>query len=130
MTEHLCESCRQPGACCSGFQLNQPQWDDLHPLQVMVELASILTDDCQGRPMIGVPFLPTGRSKQDGRQTYQCGWLGDDGRCSNYEDRPMLCASFEAGSDLLCVMTCPGVGAARQSWIANVSLRETEYLGR
>jgi Fe-S-cluster containining protein len=34
---------------------------------------------------------------------YSCDWLGADGRCTNYDERPALCRSFAPKSDPLCI---------------------------
>lgn len=33
---------------------------------------------------------------------YSCEWLGEDGRCTHYEERPQLCRSYQPQSDALC----------------------------
>lgn len=99
----LCDTCRDPGHCCRGFNLsgNDGQvtfWDDAPP-----SLES------------GFPFVPLHRIDQwtvefgpDTGRTYSawrwaCSKLGADGRCTIYADRPTLCRDYEAGSDPLCV---------------------------
>lgn len=103
----LCDTCREPGACCAGFHLTSKQepafnsfWIHDGPLAPLVRMAENW-----------LPFHPVVRSStfdDEGRAYYAiklwaCDLLGEDGRCTDYENRPQLCRSFEARSDPLCV---------------------------
>jgi Fe-S-cluster containining protein len=108
----LCDTCRQPGACCRGFSLNRISdgdhltlWDDEDPLKAV-------------HPHIEseAPFHPVERLGQwtdaESGRTYSswkwsCSALGEDGRCTMYDNRPDLCRRYEAGSSPLCVMYVP-----------------------
>lgn len=107
----LCDHCRQPGRCCVGFGLNMPLNTSDTVLHVLVKLASIQHYDCQGRPQIGVPFMPLHR-KPDGRTPagwrFCCPLLDRNGRCTDYENRPALCALYRPGTDGICVEHRPG----------------------
>lgn len=101
----LCDHCRRPGRCCSGFALNLEVSEEETALHLLVRLATILHQDCQGRPMLGAPFLPLYRP--GGEWRFWCPLLGHDGRCTDYENRPLLCAMFQPGADPLCEMHVP-----------------------
>jgi hypothetical protein len=109
----LCDTCRQPGSCCSGFVLSDPKGEVTHW-------------DCATRDEInadilarsGWPFKATAiRSRWTDAATGQpyntwyfgCPLLGGDGRCTVYETRPQLCRDYAAGSSPLCVEHQPGV---------------------
>jgi Fe-S-cluster containining protein len=96
----LCDHCRNPGRCCSGFGLNLEANEDDTALHLLVKLESVLHGDCQGRPMLGAPFMPLYRAAD--RWRFWCPLLGADGRCTDYANRPRLCSDFTAGTDALC----------------------------
>lgn len=107
----LCNACRQPGACCSGFQLNGGAFGrGLSHLELLIKLGTIVaTRPPQGATNpnndgddFGLPFLPFYRAS-DGAWRFWCPNLGLDGRCTDYDHRPHLCANFEAGSNVLCI---------------------------
>lgn len=103
--EPLCDACRNPGRCCSGFGLNLPILAEETALDVLIRLARVEHRDCQGRPVVGAPFLPLYRTPE--RWRFWCPLLGRDGRCTDYEHRPEVCALFKPGGDPLCVMHTP-----------------------
>lgn len=100
----LCDTCRNPGRCCSGFLLNGGAWPAraAHPLEVLAELATVNI-----RETIGLPFMPLYRRAADGAWLFWCPNLGRDGRCTVYENRPLMCREYEAGSDPLCAEHVP-----------------------
>jgi Fe-S-cluster containining protein len=101
-----CDTCRDPGHCCAGFQLNsgkgdwQSFWVEDGPLMPLVRMAQMW-----------LPFVPMIRGPiyyVDDGAYYQiwywgCPLLGEDGRCTDYENRPDLCVRYEPKSDPLCV---------------------------
>jgi Fe-S-cluster containining protein len=105
----LCDTCRQPGHCCNGFNLSG------------TDGALVFWDDDERGPLIdeAFPFLPVQRWHQwtveggpEVGRTYsawlwRCTKLGSDGRCTIYETRPQLCRDYEAGSDRLCIEYVP-----------------------
>ena len=101
----LCDRCWRPGRCCSGFALNLEVNEEETALHLLIRLAAIVHSDCQGRPMLGVPFLPLYRTP--GFWRFWCPLLGPDGRCTDYETRPEVCAIFQPGEDPLCEMHVP-----------------------
>ncbi len=114
----LCDHCRQPGRCCSGFGLNLTMrrvriepGDEITGLHVLVMLATAVHQDCRHQPTIGVPFMPLYELKP-GHWRYWCPLLGADGRCTDYENRPRLCADFTAGTDALCAEYRPEPGGS------------------
>lgn len=110
----LCDNCVRPGRCCKGFHLGGGGFGrGKTKLEVLVMLASVVTVlSDSGRPhiaaksgpaYIGLPFLPD-QVDAGGAWLFMCPLLGQDGRCTEYEARPPLCRSYEAGSDPLCAM--------------------------
>ena len=113
----LCDHCKLPGRCCTGFTLNhhavRPEASDL---EVLAFLATVVTsnDPRDGMPlvgttkgstniMIGLPFMPL--SNTEGYRRFWCFNLDvTTGRCGDYENRPALCRHFEPGTDELCAM--------------------------
>ena len=75
--------------------------------------------------MVGLPFMPL-MTRPDGRWLLWCPVLGRDGRCTDYENRPALCRSFEAGSDPLCAMHHPSPTRPRQTPDGGVRRRSGE----
>lgn len=115
----LCDACRAPGRCCTGFYLQNGDFGRGRPaLEVLVELATAWTgtapmlgavrvhptfdltaiEDIQ----VGMPFMPLMRRPADGAWRFWCPVLRADGRCGDYENRPALCRDYQAGSDKLC----------------------------
>lgn len=100
----LCDVCLSPGACCRDLTLYRKDgalltvWDDEGPATFTSEH--------------DLPFDPIGKVGQwtdpeGGREysawNFRCRALGDDGRCTIYENRPKLCADYLPGSSPLCV---------------------------
>jgi Fe-S-cluster containining protein len=119
----LCDACAQPGRCCTGFELGGGLFGAGETaLEMLVRMATTVTamtpegyaiavrtnptPPDHDHVMIGLPFMPFYR-RADGRWRLWCPVLGRDGRCTDYENRPALCRSFEAGSESLCVMHHP-----------------------
>jgi Fe-S-cluster containining protein len=104
----LCDTCAQPGRCCSGFMLNGGSWPPAESrataLEVLGELASISMDEPKE---LGLPFLPLYRRPNDGSWLFWCPNLDLAGRCGDYENRPHLCRSLEPASDRLCIYWKP-----------------------
>lgn len=97
----LCDNCKRPGRCCSGFALNfvhQPETN----LEALVALATAWPSN----GALGLPFMPLWRTRAH-HWLYWCPLLGRDGRCTDYENRPDLCRTYQAGSDMLCAMHIP-----------------------
>lgn len=116
----ICDSCRDPGACCAGFIL----FDATSGVREPIPFSFWLSDGPLA-PLIRMaewwmPFVPATRSdtyyNDDGGyysiQRWGCPLLGEDGRCTDYDNRPELCRRYEAKSDTLCVEFEPVLEAA------------------
>lgn len=93
----LCDTCPRPGACCHGFPLSRSL-----PIAEGVGAAIGL---CAKE---GLPFYPIGTFDDDpkyrgahwpvpdGEQiwTFACTNLTAEGRCGDYENRPLLCRIY------------------------------------
>jgi len=66
-------------------------------LELLVKLATVWNSN-----HVGVPFMPLFR-RESGRWSYWCPNLSREGRCLDYENRPVTCRIFEPASDPLCV---------------------------
>lgn len=61
---------------------------------------------------------------------HRCEALGDDGRCSIYEDRPLICRSFGAVQGILCPFGCePADGLRSNAWFGMLAKRVAQ-IGR
>jgi Fe-S-cluster containining protein len=123
--EGLCGRCSAPGACCRGFYLNARQLQAAESdVEALGILAGLYTVDCNGRPMLGLPFVPAGyrtsgagkgshptRETPEDIRIFDCTLLGEDGRCTDYAHRPELCVRYEPGQDALCIMHVPAADA-------------------
>lgn len=95
-----CDACTSPGACCSGFVLNLPVFDEV----------TWREDAVAALARHGIDYMvPAGRffsPSTGGMDTirYHCTRIGTDGRCTDYENRPQLCHDYQAGQDMLCAM--------------------------
>ena len=91
-----CSNCRTKGNCCRGFALSfevpKGNWynasikklqeynlDFMHPIRPL---------DYYGSDDVQVQF--------------DCSYLGEDGLCTNYENRPELCKAYKPKQDALC----------------------------
>lgn len=92
-----CDSCRAPGHCCKGFVLSlafaAAYWRQ--------EAEWVMAD--KGLPFVPVrPIWHPEAAPDETAVIFDCTKLGADGRCTIYETRPALCASYEPGYDGLC----------------------------
>lgn len=101
----LCDTCREPGSCCSGFYLSSPNgtgnfsvWET--PLSPLILMA---TRWLPFLPVVRGPTLHCDEGDYYGIERWECPLLGDDGRCTDYDNRPQLCRDYVAGSDEICV---------------------------
>lgn len=115
----LCDTCRNPGQCCSGFTLNIGTPETY--LEALVLMATVgngtdptreglfgqsfslpdKTPEDWEHVWLGLPFLPLWKDSL-GNWRYWCIHLSANGRCTIYEDRPPLCREYKAGSCRLC----------------------------
>lgn len=112
-SQSLCDRCRNPARCCSGFALNSID-NNMTGLEALAYLAQVEHEDVNGETIIGLPFMPLWRAPPfkeklaDGTEAltwrFWCP-LNIKGRCSIYEKRPLLCATYEPQSDFLCAMS-------------------------
>lgn len=110
----ICARCVEPGHCCKRFNLSG---SENHPATFWDDEAPAVRE--------GLPFVPLERWGQwtveygpDTGRTYsswmwRCTALGEDGRCTIYDDRPDLCRRYEPLEDGLCVMAKSGPAQAQ-----------------
>jgi Fe-S-cluster containining protein len=125
----LCESCADPGRCCQSFTISSI----LFPFGtsrdvVRKHLRSGTRPRSPRVPAEPLPFEPTRPCTYYGEDPkgppeeeawiYSCPEL-KDGRCSIYDERPLLCRNYQPGKDLLCAMY-------RGSWEGEVKPYEKE----
>lgn len=102
----LCEACMSPGACCTDLSLFRHDggqfvvWKSDDPVKEL--------DKSIGRHWF-VPNQLIGEWwSENHNDTYvsyswRCTALGEDGRCTVYDHRPLLCRNYREGSSPLCV---------------------------
>ena len=102
----ICDSCRDPGACCREFMLSRK----FRPGTPIEEVAKLTREGSDGWERL--PFVPLHEVGQDPEKkdedeyvnwTFNCPKLGKDGRCTIYESRPEVCRNYEPKSTILCV---------------------------
>ena len=128
----LCDTCRAPGRCCTGFVLGGGDFARGETmLGALVALATVehygpmdwsripsrkpgetleqYTDrlPVQSRH-VGLPFMPLHVDRY-GSWQFWCPLLGRDGRCTDYENRPPLCREYQPGTDKLCAEWQPRI---------------------
>jgi len=101
----LCSICPKPGDCCKDFRLYQkgeiktfwkdegiwPVFDFLRDMRLPFNPKTIDTENINEEGKAYISWL------------FDCPKLLPDGRCGIYDDRPVLCRRFIAGTDTLCV---------------------------
>lgn len=94
-----CETCRAPGNCCKGFVLSIGKV----PVDGWRERAQAAVDG-RGLPFRAVSIRIHERHDEGDSVTpvFDCTLLGPDGRCTDYENRPSLCRTYQPGEDPLC----------------------------
>jgi len=96
----LCDTCHNPGACCRrfcpSFDVDAGAWR---------EQAIQLFRDRYHVPFFHPVEAVTFRWTPPGQVAIRCNCerLDQNGRCSDYENRPPVCVAYEPGSDGLCV---------------------------
>lgn len=92
----LCDTCSNPGSCCRGFMISS-HW---FPVDGWEELAKDFLHKN------GVPFFQPIKAvtidKSRCKVACDCTLLDENGRCSDYENRPAVCRNYEPASDQLC----------------------------
>lgn len=114
-----CDTCALPGYCCRSIRLFGQR---VTPLGFEVTFSDEL-DPAKALKAISVhdlPFVPVARretyqpadppgwegapiSPTRSTWTYSCPRLGEDGRCTDYDNRPWLCRQFAPEDDALCL---------------------------
>ena len=105
----LCDTCSDPGVCCKFFRLfgideeggeMQPAFS---PKLSAEDVTAILHAE------YSLPFRAIAQVGKDARDpdlvnwAYGCSLLDENGRCSDYVNRPEVCHSYTLGQDHLCV---------------------------
>ncbi|SRR6266403_1852214 len=94
----LCDTCRSPGSCCRGFVIENTGFERERWKQ----------DARQWIRRKKLPFYPAHMTASNLPEwdyvyvAFNCHWLGEDGRCRNYDQRPAVCRNYEPASDGLC----------------------------
>ena len=114
MSDSACDTCRDPGYCCRGVpistvfpagmprdKVNQHIAEGTDPFGYGVESEPTPMFDAI---RVVARYIHRGQTKPDGvTWTFSCQWLGGDGRCMNYENRPGLCRTYSPKIDPLCI---------------------------
>ena len=94
----LCDACRSPGNCCRGFALNLTFPRENWKQDADKDMAE------RGLPFVAMSPVIESISDAGGAVLvrFACNKLGKDGRCSDYENRPILCQTYAPASDPIC----------------------------
>lgn len=98
----LCDLCKSPGQCCRkiylyGAGLDSPDITDLNVAETLT-----VYEEWEAEWGNQFPFVLFSRTAA-GVPIFTCPKLGNDGRCTIYNERPILCRDFEPASNELCV---------------------------
>jgi Fe-S-cluster containining protein len=102
LRESMCDTCLAPGHCCRSLMLGGGSF--ARNLDTVEEVERELRNEGEGRyagnPM---PFKVLFR-RSDNIWVFWCPKLDQPtGRCTDYENRPHCCSSYDPGTDGLCV---------------------------
>lgn len=101
MTTSTCDTCRAPGSCCRGLVLigisfNVAYWKE-------EATAAMAKRDMSYFVPVRLPVSTMmDRHAHITQVIFDCTRLGADGRCTDYENRPGLCRTYQAKSEPLC----------------------------
>lgn len=108
----LCDTCRDPGACCRAFTFCRQFPYGMPRVEVQKWLSEGGDPTGSGSDCCPVPFeaiIPCKFFGDEGATSPQtvhwlvsCPRIDDDGRCSDYETRPQVCRKFEPKAGSLC----------------------------
>lgn len=92
-----CDTCKAPGSCCRDFAISSHSF----PIESWEADAANFLKDMQ------VPFFRVIKAvKCDYNNRVKvacdCTLLDENGRCSDYENRPVICRIYRPKSDALC----------------------------
>lgn len=92
------QDCPDLGYCCRRFAILKAGVSPLDNRRTLKGVARWLRKR-------KLPFRPVEISPETGVWWVGCPLLGDDGRCTDYENRPKICVSFQpGGTDKLCLL--------------------------
>ncbi len=106
-----CDTCRQPGACCTDIFISRDTWPGTVWADGWKEQAQSFLDGA----LPGHPFVPHRLAIAEGEMRdpaatapygtvfWSCRNLLPSGRCGDYENRPQLCRNYQPGQDAMCV---------------------------
>lgn len=101
----ICDRCTDPGHCCRRLKLYGNDFEVPYAYdEASAAEEIILMDELEYRNFgFRIPFVPY--TQIDGVVLFMCPKLGNDGRCTDYENRPRICREYQpATGDDLCVM--------------------------
>lgn len=105
----MCDRCYVPGNCCRQIPINgihAPDFDDAaEGRRYMTHRIQNSRDEHGRMHSMFEALRPYGDGS--GVWLFRCTALRADGRCGDYENRPQLCRSYQAGQDGLCVHWTP-----------------------
>src|SRR5689334_12410170 len=108
LPEISCDRCVAPGTCCKSFELSKEfaigqtpeslkKWleENNFPFTPLIRSNIYCTSENSHIANSAVHWVEKWR--------FACTKLGEDGRCTIYEDRPDLCKKYTAGCDTMCI---------------------------
>lgn len=99
----ICDTCKDPGACCRGLQVSH-LFDEKDTRKEVLEWLKANELEMLDPMRPAVYYATWGSSKVVKKKwSFSCKALGEDGRCTIYENRPEMCREYAPQSDPLCV---------------------------
>lgn len=113
----LCDTCPKPGNCCKKLNLTSvptTEGGSREQQRFWVDELPGAANEWAASHNLPFEFVEEQQRWKDenGREYatvyFGCPKLGTDGRCTIYENRPVLCRKYQAGDDALCVFNKDG----------------------
>ena len=107
----LCDACYRPGTCCKEIKLYSEKRGGEHTFwldkSIEQQISEMDPENLVKHPFEVREVYERFTDKKTGREygsvIFKCKNLTASGRCGDYENRPLLCRTYEPGSDDLCV---------------------------
>lgn len=98
----LCDTCPNKGSCCMGFSLFHGSSIIQYPEYSRSDVEAMLEKD---NLSFFKAYRVDGETDTDpGPWVFSCEKLGEDGLCTDYENRPSVCSRYQPKTDALCAL--------------------------
>ena len=107
----LCDACYRPGTCCKEIRFYGGHRNGEHTFwldeNIEQQVSGQDPENLSNHPFevlkVDEKFTDKKTGREYGTVVFKCKNLTAEGRCGDYENRPLLCKSYEPRSDNLCV---------------------------